>query len=329
MSTRNFDQAQGIQRRTFTAELRAVGDEYALIGYAAMFNNLSKDLGGFREKISPGAFTRSLREGADVMCLFNHAVDNVLGRTKSGTLTLSEDDRGLKYRCQLDRSNPLHQQVYASIKRGDISTCSFAFTVPVGGDLWEGARDSDSAYQLRTLLDVDLIDCSPVTYPAYDNTAVGARQEMGRQKFGYSKKSPVEFPVDSVMLFRQALQSNARVLINETKRKLEALSAPYAAPYNYDSLRQHLEMCSSMSECAYATASTVEDLLDNWPSEDDENDSRGVSGKIRTAHQAFRAAHRQSHVALGIASMSLAETLLHLGRVTNKTTSKNDHDGDN
>src|SRR5260370_9443284 len=198
MSNRNFDQAQGIQRRTFTAELRAVGDEYALIGYAAMFNNLSKDLGGFREKISPGAFTRSLSERADVVCLFNHQPDNVLGRSTSGTLTLSADDRGLKYRCQLDRSNPLHQQVYASIKRGDVNQCSFAFTVPEGGDLWEGTRDN----QVRTLLNVDLFDVSPVTYPAYDNTQVGARQEMGRQKMGYGRKSSA-IGTDELDMLRQ------------------------------------------------------------------------------------------------------------------------------
>ncbi len=153
-----------------TTELRAEAD-FCITGYAALFNNESKDLGGFRETIAPGAFTRSLKANADVKCLFNHDPNKVLARTKSGTLTLAQDDRGLKFSAQLDKNQQMHRDIYASIKRGDVNECSFAFMVPSGGQTWTN-KDS---YAARTLTDVDLIDVSAVCYPAYDNTSVDAR----------------------------------------------------------------------------------------------------------------------------------------------------------
>jgi HK97 family phage prohead protease len=161
----------------FIAELRAdAGDEMALVGYAALFNNESKDLGGFRETIAPGAFTRSLADNADVKCLFNHNPDFVLGRTVSGTLTLKQDDKGLQFRCLLDANNQDHRNLHASVKRGDINECSFAFTIPKGGQQWAEAKDSNGDfYAQRTIITVNLMDVSAVTYPAYDGTSVAAR----------------------------------------------------------------------------------------------------------------------------------------------------------
>jgi len=93
------------EKRIMDAELRAFGggqdsqgDEFAIEGYAARFNSESKDLGGFREIIAPSAFTRALAEKQDVFCLVNHSSDKILGRSSSGTLTLSQDDKGLKLR---------------------------------------------------------------------------------------------------------------------------------------------------------------------------------------------------------------------------------------
>src|SRR5713226_163265 len=75
-------------RTISNASLRAQsqGDEMAISGYAASFNVLSQDLGGFREVVAPGAFKRSIDAGADVKALFNHDASRILGRTKSGTL---------------------------------------------------------------------------------------------------------------------------------------------------------------------------------------------------------------------------------------------------
>jgi uncharacterized protein len=164
--------------RSLSAELRAEaeGDEMAIAGYAALFNQNSKNLGGFKERIAPGAFTRSLKEGADVKALLNHDPSHLLGRTKNGSLTLSQDERGLKFRCVLNAESGAHRDLYASIKRGDLDECSFAFTVPQGGDSFDEAIDETGVrYQRRTLKDVNLLDVSAVTYPAYNNTSVGAR----------------------------------------------------------------------------------------------------------------------------------------------------------
>jgi hypothetical protein len=167
-----------IERRSLAADLRAEsqGDEMALVGYAALFNSESKDLGGFRERIAPGAFTRSLNEGADVKCLKNHNVSELLGRTKNNTLSLEQDDRGLKFRCVLNPESQAHRDLHAAIKRGDMDECSFAFTVPEGGDVWDEATDENGVrYVRRTLRDVNLLDVSAVTYPAYNTTSVSAR----------------------------------------------------------------------------------------------------------------------------------------------------------
>ena len=108
-----------IEKRAIT-ELRATA-KFALGGIAASYNTLSGDVGGFVEQIAPGAFARSLRENADVIATFNHDPNKVLGRTKSGTLTLSDSTAGLVWYCQLDPNNSDHQNIYASVKRGDIS----------------------------------------------------------------------------------------------------------------------------------------------------------------------------------------------------------------
>lgn len=152
------------------------GDEMALVGYAARFNTRSRNLGGFVEQIAPGAFTQSLKENADVKCTFNHDPNQVLGRTKSGTCTVEQDEQGLKFRCQLDSTNTLHRNIYASVKRGDIDECSFAFTVDKDGQTWADEENgNEDWFAVRTLTNVQLVDVSAVTYPAYFGTSVDAR----------------------------------------------------------------------------------------------------------------------------------------------------------
>jgi HK97 family phage prohead protease len=152
-------------------QVRTTGGKSGIAGYAAMFNSLSEELGGFREQIRRGAFARAIRTGQDVRCLFNHDTNCILGRTKSGTLKLSEDSAGLHFDCALGNS-PTDRDVLEAVDRGDIDQCSFGFICPKGGDTWAQTADGD----IRTLLDVDLLDVSPVTYPAYQATSVAARK---------------------------------------------------------------------------------------------------------------------------------------------------------
>lgn len=155
-----------IERRWLTAELRAADDApRRLEGYAAIFNSASGDLGGFREMIAPGAFRRTLAENADVRALWNHEAMYVLGRTTTGTLRLSETAQGLWMAVDLPETQ-YASDLLALVRRGDVSQMSFAFRKIV--DEWQRGDD----LPLRRLLDVDLFDVSPVTFPAYEATNV-------------------------------------------------------------------------------------------------------------------------------------------------------------
>ena len=128
------------QRTTIGAELRAAG-RFQIQGYAARYGVDSHPIGGkagFVERIAPGAFARSLKGQADVKATFNHDANHILGRTKSGTLKLDDDSRGLRFNVQLDEVNSFHWDLYSAVQRGDIDECSFAFNCPDGGDTWAG-----------------------------------------------------------------------------------------------------------------------------------------------------------------------------------------------
>ncbi|MES2126661.1 MAG: HK97 family phage prohead protease [Pseudomonadota bacterium] len=160
------------ERRTFTVgELRVDAAQGAMApkisGHAAMFEALSEDLGGFREKIAAGAFTKTLAS-ADIRALFNHDPNIVLGRNAAGTLRLKEDINGLA----IEIDPPDTQQardLMVSMQRGDITQMSFGFYTV--NDKW---AKIDGGW-VRTLLEVELFDVSPVTYPAYTQTDVAVR----------------------------------------------------------------------------------------------------------------------------------------------------------
>jgi len=145
------------------------GDEpRRIVGYAARFNVLSVDLGGFRERILPGAFRKHLDEGADVRALFNHDPSAILGRTAAKTLRLNEDDKGLRFTAILPDTT-VGRDVAESIKRGDVTGCSFGF------DALDDAWHKEGGEVVRDLRQVRLWDVSPVTYPAYPDTEVNLR----------------------------------------------------------------------------------------------------------------------------------------------------------
>lgn len=140
-----------------------------IIGYAAVFGVETDISGLFAERIAKGAFRRAIREKQDVRALFNHDSDYVLGRSKAGTLTMSEDDRGLK--VEIDPPDTqLARDTLVLIERGDLDGMSFAFTVKK-----QEVLNREGALPLRTILDVDLYDVSVVTFPAYKQTDVNVR----------------------------------------------------------------------------------------------------------------------------------------------------------
>ena len=149
-------------------EVRASEDGTKLIGYAAVFDSPSEPL-PFTEFVRRGAFTKTLNDGADVRLLIDH--EGVpLARTKSGTLVLTEDDRGLLVESDLDPMNPDAARLISALRRGDISQMSFAFRTVK--DNWSDDR------QTRELREVQLFDVSVVTFPAYESTVAELRAKQ-------------------------------------------------------------------------------------------------------------------------------------------------------
>jgi hypothetical protein len=156
---------------------REVDGRRTLVGYAAVFDELSVPLPGwrgvFQEKLQRGAFRRVLN--GDTRALWNHDPNYVLGRTTSGTLRLFEDERGLRVEIT-PPENVLAQAFLESIERGDVTQMSFAFAVGPDGQEWERGGEMD----IRTITEVmELSDVSPVTYPAYPQTEVALRGYLG------------------------------------------------------------------------------------------------------------------------------------------------------
>ena len=149
----------------------ATGDDgtNTVSGYAILYNALSCDLGGFKETIAPGALTRTLVECPDVLCLRDHESSLLLGRTTSGTLTLTEDNIGLQFVCQLPNTSAAND-LAESLRRGDIDTCSFGFSCV--NDTW--TQDAEGNV-IRCLLDIDLFEVSVVSFPAYADTSAALR----------------------------------------------------------------------------------------------------------------------------------------------------------
>lgn len=162
---------RAVQSR-FSIETRE-GEDGALptiVGYAAVYEAETVIFNMFREKLRRGAFRRAVEARQDVRALFNHNPDFLLGRVGAGTLRLYDDDHGL--RVEIDPPDtPTGREVVELIRRGDIYGMSFGF-IPTRVS-WEQA--DESGLGLRVVEDVDLVDVSPVTYPAYEQTEVGIR----------------------------------------------------------------------------------------------------------------------------------------------------------
>jgi HK97 family phage prohead protease len=153
-------------------ELRVVTDasgQRTISGYAAVFNSESVDLGGFTEILAPGCFSVTLVQNPDVLMLRDHDSSILLGRTKSGTLTLTEDAIGLRFECKLPNTTQAADLI-ASIERGDLDGCSFGFACL--RDEW---TSSSEGRVVRTVLEAELYEISAVSFPAYPASTVSVR----------------------------------------------------------------------------------------------------------------------------------------------------------
>jgi len=162
------------QRNIKATEIRlATGADGSkvLSGYAVRFNSPSVDLGGFTEICSPGMFTRTLRESPDVVMLRDHVSSQLLGRTTAGTLTLNQDAKGLAFTVTLPNT-VIAEDTAENVRTGNLTSCSFGFNVPEGGDKWASTPDGAA---VRTLLDVNLAEISVTSFAAYPATSISLR----------------------------------------------------------------------------------------------------------------------------------------------------------
>lgn len=124
------------------------------------------------ERIMAGAFDRAARED-DVRGMYNHS--QILARTKSGTMRLSLDDRGLLYDIDVPNTT-VGRDLVESIERGDVDGSSFAFMIPPGGQKWQRWTDEEGRENaIREISTVILYDTGPVDFPAYESTSAGLR----------------------------------------------------------------------------------------------------------------------------------------------------------
>ena len=148
------------------------GDGSTFVGYGAVFNSPSQPL-PFIERIAPGAFSRSLRSRNEIKLFVNHDTSRVLASKRAGTLRLAEDSHGLRVEADLPDTTD-GRDMAVLLKRGDVDSMSFGFSVPKGGDSW-----SDDGQQ-RELREVRLHEVSIVTgFPAYEATSASVRSLDG------------------------------------------------------------------------------------------------------------------------------------------------------
>lgn len=188
-----------------------------LLGYAAVFNQEAEIYGLWREKVSPGAYKKTIKEN-DIRALWNHNADLVLGRNKNGTLSLVEDDKGLKVEI-LPPDTQAGRDAVISIKRGDVSQMSISFTI-IKREWVSGETSKDLS--LCTIREAKLFEVSPVTFPAFENTSIAARTAFVLPN---GELDPLE---DARRLLRCAERGMS---LSNTQRQLLAAAVELYQPY--------------------------------------------------------------------------------------------------
>ena len=152
-------------------QTRSANDDLFIEGYFSVFNSEYPLWEGSSEIVKPGAFTNSV--SGDVRALINHDSSLVLGRTKAGTLTLRQDERGLWGSIRINRDDVDAMNLYARVQRGDVDQCSFGFDIK--RETFVDLGDGKCRWEIE---EVDpLYEVSVCTFPAYTETSVSARKQ--------------------------------------------------------------------------------------------------------------------------------------------------------
>ena len=153
-------------------QTRDAGDDLYIEGYFAVFDSEYPLWEGASEIVAPGAFTSSL--GGDIRALINHDSSLVLGRTKAGTLTLRQDERGLWGSIKINRDDVDAMNLYARVQRGDVDQCSFGFDIE--RETFVDLGDGRCRWEIEKVN--PLFEVSVCTFPAYEGTSVSARRQQ-------------------------------------------------------------------------------------------------------------------------------------------------------
>jgi len=160
------------QMRSIDAQFqtREDGEDLYIEGYFAVFNSIY-DIGyGMSESIAPHAFDNTISD--DVRALINHDTTLVLGRTLAHTLELRQDEHGLWGKISINPNDTDAMNLYARVKRGDVTQCSFGF------DILEEETEFRGENEVHwTINKVKLYEVSACTFPAYEETSISARQK--------------------------------------------------------------------------------------------------------------------------------------------------------
>lgn len=156
--------------------------EMLLSGYFAKFNSPYEVFEDWTETIAPGAFTRALESKNDIKALWNHDTNIALASRANRTLTLEQDDIGLRGTIVINPYDSDAVNAYQRVKRGDVSGCSFGFDLSI----WDDEYDADGRRHTTLREIFPLYEVSPCTFPAYEATEVYARN---REAFQKDKKS--------------------------------------------------------------------------------------------------------------------------------------------
>jgi hypothetical protein len=193
----------------FHCEFRAAGQDAGRIsGHAHVFGRVAQIRGGF-ERVSPAAFNRALAERQDVVLLVNHE-GLPLGRTTSGTLRLSVDERGLTIDNDLPDTT-LARDVRELMGRGDLRSMSFGF-IPT-----DGVLEEVEGRQIRTITDLDLFDVSIVTHPAYAGTEVALRSFDSLPPIVPAAPETPDLTSGQLLRPRRVIAARSRLEIGRTK----------------------------------------------------------------------------------------------------------------
>ena len=231
-----------LERRQTTGKV-SVGSDKKIRGTAVVYNVLSEDLGGFRERIAPGAFKDFLATQPDVVALFNHDYNQLLGRTASGSVVLTDTPEGLQYEITPADTQGT-RDLMALIERGDVTGSSFGFFL--GQDKVETAKDGSI---VRTVLAAQLDDVSPVVRPAYPDTSVSVRS-----LFPYGLPDSLRSALKTKTVDGVKLPASCFAYVGDPD-KVETWVFPIEFPGDVEKTKEHIQLAIDL----WKTDKTVPD----------------------------------------------------------------------